>query len=514
MPIDLDKPLLNYGEEPWTVRDSFEGTQIFGAPGSGKTSGSGKAIALRMLSEGFGGLVLCAKPGEAEEWQGYAEATGRPSPVIVRPGGGFRFNILEFEQRQDLSGSPGEPPTLDLVSLFLNALSSGDQAVSRNEPYWDEALRELLIHTIDLCRLAVGKLTLPDMDRVIRTAPQSMSELGSASWKRGQCYELLALANEKRHALSLERFVDLDQTFAYWLQDFPRLSDRVRSIVVSSFTAKVSGLFRSPLRDLFCADGDRGGVSEDIVPKQCRRGSVIVLDLPVKQWGEVGRFGQVLYKTVWQRYMERNKPDWRDANPLDTAAFLWADEAQYFVTKDDARFQQTARSSGIATVNLTQNIPNYIASLGGESSRPAIESLLGNLRTKIFHYNNDPTTNEWAERLFGRVPDFKEEYASQQSSGFTHRHERPVMPAQRFTMLLRGGPPYGLTQAVVYLGRMRSAHGSDREASFVEACFDQVPGGKGEGPNKARQPYNPKTSRLTREFDAYERIEAPPEGFF
>lgn len=39
--------------------------------------------------------------------------------------------------------------------------------------------------------------------------------------------------------------------------------------------------------------------------------------------------------------------------------------------------------------------------MGGESSRAKVNSLLGNLSTKIFHCNNDSVTNEWASKVIG-----------------------------------------------------------------------------------------------------------------
>ena len=45
-PYHLDRVLLSFSKrDPWTIRDSYEGVQIFGATGSGKTSGSGATIA-------------------------------------------------------------------------------------------------------------------------------------------------------------------------------------------------------------------------------------------------------------------------------------------------------------------------------------------------------------------------------------------------------------------------------------------------------------------------------------
>jgi hypothetical protein len=74
----LDTPLLELSPtDHWTIRDACEGVQIFGAIGSGKTTGSGAALAMRYLQHGFGGLVCCAKPEERALWQGYMRDAGR-----------------------------------------------------------------------------------------------------------------------------------------------------------------------------------------------------------------------------------------------------------------------------------------------------------------------------------------------------------------------------------------------------------------------------------------------------
>ena len=45
-PFDLETPLLHFSDsDPWRIRDACEGLQIFGGTGSGKTSGSGQAVA-------------------------------------------------------------------------------------------------------------------------------------------------------------------------------------------------------------------------------------------------------------------------------------------------------------------------------------------------------------------------------------------------------------------------------------------------------------------------------------
>jgi signal recognition particle GTPase len=67
----LEMPLVSFGRrkaDVWTLSDALQGVIIFGANGSGKTSGSAALLARKYLAAGFGGLVLCAKTDEAGRW--------------------------------------------------------------------------------------------------------------------------------------------------------------------------------------------------------------------------------------------------------------------------------------------------------------------------------------------------------------------------------------------------------------------------------------------------------------
>src|SRR5579862_8210414 len=95
----LDRPLLWFGKnDAWRVRDACEGTAVFGATGSGKTSGSGQGIAKALLRAGCGGLVCCAKPGEAQLWRQYCQETNRSDSLIIfSPTERWRLNFLNYE---------------------------------------------------------------------------------------------------------------------------------------------------------------------------------------------------------------------------------------------------------------------------------------------------------------------------------------------------------------------------------------------------------------------------------
>jgi hypothetical protein len=103
------------------ISDAASGVAVFGATGSGKTSGIDQQLAKAYLRAGFGGIALCAKAGEARQWQAWAEQTGRSADlVIVEPGGDARFNWMDYEANR-LEREPVSPSTSSRCSTNLAA---------------------------------------------------------------------------------------------------------------------------------------------------------------------------------------------------------------------------------------------------------------------------------------------------------------------------------------------------------------------------------------------------------
>ncbi|MEO0337935.1 MAG: type IV secretory system conjugative DNA transfer family protein [Bacteroidota bacterium] len=384
----LDHTLVQLSaSDAWTIRDACEGTQVFGATGSGKTSGSGQAIAKAMLANGFGGLVLTAKPDEAALWERYAAQTGR-SASVLRFGRDdqHRFNFLNAEARR----GDGEGITSNLVELFATVLESAEGEGGRgNDPFWPRALRQLLRNTVELLILARQPVRLTDMASLIASAPQSPEQVKDQRWQRSS--ELAhRLIEAQHHASTPRERGDLEVTARFWCEEFPGLAERTRSSIVATFTTMADGFIRGKLRDLFCTE-------TTVTPELTHEGVVLIVDLPVKQYHEVGRLAQILWKYCWQRATES-----RVVNAHTRPVFLWADESHLFVTPRDLEFQSTARSARACTVYLTQNLPAYFAQIGGPKPEDATDALLGVLQTKILHANGDARTNEWVERTVAK----------------------------------------------------------------------------------------------------------------
>ena len=460
----LSMPLLMFSKyDPFTLADACEGIFIAGATGSGKTSGSGRTLALSYLRAGMGGLVLTAKPDERALWQRYVREADRGQDLIVfSPTEPWRFNFLDDELQR---AGPGGGLTENLVNLFSEVLQVAERQSRsggrEDEGYWRRSMRQLVRNALDLLIFGTGRVSIPDLYRLIVSLPTTPAQVSDPTWQSHSfAYQCLKTADSQNK--SPMRQQDYELCVDYAVLEFPALSEKTRSIIVSTFTSMVDVFQRSLLRELFCTDTN---LSLD----EIQRGKIIVVDLPVKEFAEVGQLSQVLLKYLFMRSIER-RADLGNPRPV----FLWCDESQLFTTEYDFMFQTTARSARVCTVYLTQNLSNYYATLGaGDEGKAAADSLLANLNTKILHANGDPVTNEWAATLIGHSRQFltnaNQSYqpadwfsnlcgvtgAGQSSSGISETIEFEVEP-RRFTALRRGGKANGgLVDAIVFQGGRR-----------------------------------------------------------
>ncbi|MEL7221381.1 MAG: TraM recognition domain-containing protein, partial [Bacteroidota bacterium] len=429
--MNLETPLIHFSEQDgdvWTIRDAFEGVQIFGGIGSGKTSGSGKKLAKAFLMHGFGGLVHCAKPEEKDTWIQYAKETGRLDDLIIfEEGSEYYFNPLEYENTREGKGA-GE--VFNLSNLFMEIYKMGNRfsggGSSEKDRYWDNALRRSLNRMILLLKSSGHELSIGNMVAIMESIPteeiaNSLADYSDEDWNvlynSSFCLECIidmgGILAKKRETLeeleekenknideeillaSLEEEVRLldeyyNICYSYFLNQFATADEKTKSIVRESFLGLAEPFTMGILKKYFAGD-------LTIKPDMSWQGKIIILNFSVKEYLDSGMYAQGIFKYLWQQAIER-----RDTTKYPLPCFLWVDESQYFVNEYDTIFQTTARSSRAATVFITQNISNYYAQMGGEASKSKVNSLLGNLSTKVFHANNDAVTNEWASNVIGK----------------------------------------------------------------------------------------------------------------
>jgi hypothetical protein len=510
LPTDLSCPLLTFHNatkdkpnelDVWRLEDATRGVQIFGGIGSGKTSGSGREIALSFLKNGYGGIVLTGKVDEKDNWVELAREAGRSGDLVVfEPGSPYRFNFLQYEL--DRHRAEGGGYADNIVTLFLSIIQmggrigGGGEGLGGREPFWLLATERLLKAAIDLLRLAkLGKervgggsgsgfeLTVANLAQVLRDMPQGdghhrrffkLSPPGSfdehaalQEWAdRSFTVYCLTWASayighlekaEVQRPLESERRV-FESVSSYFLNEFPNLAEKTRSSILEHFFA-----FASPFRSGLLADYYAAGISPEILPERTFEGKIIVLNFPVKQYLQLGVYAQSIYRKLWQQAVER-----RQVGKQTLPVYQWIDESQYFVNNDDMLFQTTARASRACTVMLSQNISNYYATMGGEGAMATVDSLLGNLATKIFHNNNDAVTNEWAAETIGK--DYRGNVTSGDSGTSIGQEFQYQFLPKDFTTLLCGGKlNQGRVEAVVTVAGRKWSNNKN----FMKVAFQQ-----------------------------------------
>jgi hypothetical protein len=461
--FDPESPLLILGRhDTFRLADAYEGVHIFGGNGSGKTSGPGRALLKAYMASGMGGLYLTAKRDDRELIERYAKETKRDL-IFFSPEEKWRFNFLAYEQKRKGAGAGLTENIVSIFTTVQKALDRGDDKGGNEDPFWKKALAELLRASIETATLSGETLSAQTLYDIVTSAPVSPEQVDSEAWQANSlCYRLLerALQNE---SLTERQKKDLKLTGRYLLTLFPQLPNDTRGSVVSTFTTTADVFLRGMIGELF-------STGLNIVPEVTHHGAIIVLDLPPKVYGQVGVAGQVLWKYIWQQSAERRDPE----KPI----FLWCDESHLFVNEHDVSFQTTARSSRCCTTFLSQTLPNYYWSLGGEQRGKALtESLLGVLQTKFFCANSDPATNQWAADMFAKS------YQQKFNSGVNHHQggqgtnagsseslEYNVLPAE-FMILRKGGPTNRLlVETICGQGGRVFSNGQ----SFLKTAFSQV----------------------------------------
>ena len=389
---NLDAPLLQLSpQDRFTLRDACQGVHVFGGIGSGKTSGSGKALAGAYLRAGMGGLVLAAKPDEVEQWIAYAHEHGRGNSLVLFGDRGGCFNFITYELSRQ--GMAGLGSVVECLMRILDAARLANPNAGRSsEAFWEDATRQVLRNTIPILFAATGNVTIPEIIRFVASAPVSLDQLRDPDWQE-HSFMFAALARARREPIVPLSESDFDKTAAYWRDEYSQLDNKTRGNIAISLSTALDRFNRGRLHDAFCT-------GTNIVPELTFHGAIIVMDMSALTWNEDGIIGQQLFKYMWQRaVLARNG---LDPAHRDRPVFLWADESQYFVNAFDTDFQSTCRSARACTVFLTQSLPTYYAKMGGENAKHKADMLLANFVTKIFHNNADPETNQWAATTVGR----------------------------------------------------------------------------------------------------------------
>ena len=251
---------------------------------------------------------------------------------------------------------------------------------------WDRA--------IDLLGIAGETISFPNISKLILSAPYSPEEMRSENWQKDSYLNHLINKATTREGLTHTQAIDLGVTVEYWLHEFPNMDPRPRSGVLSTVTSMIYPFTKGLATKLFSG-------TTTVSPENVFSGSIVILDIPVKEYLLTGLWFQLL---VGQNPCSCTPPE-RACDlkkyPLPVALFI--DEAHLFLTDYTSLFQSTARSAQVATVMMTQNLDSIRSRFPHHTGNAEAENLLGNFNLKIFCAQDHVATNEWAAKLCGEI---------------------------------------------------------------------------------------------------------------
>jgi len=447
----LEKPVLSLSESDLLdLRALCEGTVITGAPGSGKSSCSGRQLAMGLLSvPEMGGLVLTAKPEETQNWIRYAKDSGREGDLIIfNAESGHCFDPLHYEWTRPGRGAGDLESIIDFFSTLVS-IGKKEQGHG-HDPFWERGNEQLMRNVIKLLDLAGERISIANIDRVIKSLPTRPNEYEEEAWqKESYCAQLIAQVRARQDSLTPDQWSDLEFASQYIFKKWPAFDERPRSSLEMTWSGMADKFLFNPFNRLFCSG------KCTITPEMAMRDhKIIICDFPLLEYGhETGRTINVILKLIFQRaWLRRNLAD--SPNPQ----FLWQDEFQYFITRRDNFFQQTCRGSRVAVVCLTQNILNLAEELGESQPGSKTKSFLGNLAIKLFHQQNDTETCQYAADQIGKeyryLDNFNssagEQSVSHSSVGGSRQLAHILEPIE-FTRLIKPDATQPLSQAICYM---------------------------------------------------------------
>lgn len=427
----LDRSLVELAPgDSLTVRDCVSGIQIFGATGSGKTSGSIALLAQAMLRDGWGMLVMTTRPGEAEQWVRWATANGRAGDVLrIGADGRHRFNFLNYLSDHP---EPGVRVASNIGDMLMNLAKHArpQEKASEASQFFAEAASRMVTQAIHVLRGAGVTLTLTSINEIIRQAPNDLKRKDEPDFADSLLPRLLDQAYHNGAA-------NCRELCGYWLQEYPGMNERTRGDVVSTLASVVHRFAEPPIRDLIASEH-----GNSFIPEMVDVGRIMILDCPVVTYQQAGRLFQIAIKHLTQQAILR-----RPAMDTTRPVAIFADEAQNFATQFDYAYQAICRDHRGCTVYATQSIDNYRQAVGSDAS---VEALLASLVVKIFHANGGKT-NEWAEKLIaGDWRVMPSESLNQRgeegrpSVGFSQSEAvQPQVLASEFTRMRTGGTRHG-----------------------------------------------------------------------
>jgi hypothetical protein len=238
----LDVPLFWWTErDVFSIRDLLRSVAIFGAAGSGKTSGSGFQLAKNIVANRkIGGLILASKPEDREFWERiFANAGRREDLLIFDPASPLRFNFID-----EVVKNGGDSRDITQCILTIGeTLRHGKNGGGTNDGFWVGQKERAIYNAAEIVRKATGKVTAPDLQKFIVGGAHCIEDLNSEQWRKGfhnQCLGDAFVAPKT----AIEAH-DYHLASDMWLGEWPVMDEKLRGSILADVVGGVFHVFNT-----------------------------------------------------------------------------------------------------------------------------------------------------------------------------------------------------------------------------------------------------------------------------
>lgn len=366
----------------------YESVIIFGAIGSGKTSGPAATITRALFRAGVGALCLTAKPTECERLRELAAECGRGEDFLRLAPDENTCDFLNVELAQPGATSSSAQQLLSVVSDVASRQSGSDGGDGR---FWSKAEERTLQLAIAAVRGShAGRCSVADLYAFFASCAQTAEQLKDARWQERSFF--YGCFQQVLTGAALPADPDYTLAAVYFTQEFIRLSDRTRSTILTSVLATLAKFMVGPVPSMIASG------TSTITPETIMNGAIVCVDLPILVWRETGIFVQLALKQLLVRALLR-----RDVRVSPLPVLLLQDEAQFMLSPTaDSLAQSVSREARLITLSITQTLPGVVTCLGG-SARAAeeAENWIAGHQLKILCQNGCKATNAFFSELCG-----------------------------------------------------------------------------------------------------------------
>jgi hypothetical protein len=148
-----------------------------------------------------------------------------------------------------------------------------------------------------------------------------------------------------------------------------------------------------------------------------KEGKIVVLAMNVAQYPQASRTVAAYLKQDFQsEVQQRTSPE--STLGRERPVFFICDEYQEFVTSNDGNFYGVSREARCCSIVASQSYTSILKALGGD--KPAFETLVQNMISKIVLRSDDMLTIESIQKLTGKIDKTKQSRNISESAADSH----------------------------------------------------------------------------------------------